>query len=411
MSNSPRLLLHFLSLFAFTHQASAHFNLIKPPPYQIRACNARLGCGPCQPWNSRGATNVTTVWQRGSEVNITWARNNHKDGFYRRSLVPINRGTSEPFKYMNDPEAHEKTAFNWGCWSQGLFKCRLAQLKPCRVDKGGLAYTNLMVVPDVLPDGDYVFSMTWFGGSNRTEVKRKKDAEAKFSNFAACAYVTIRGGDELVDAYKRTFTQGYQEESDKMPDEDLEPHQCWSTSSKVRECGGVKCRGRKVKAMTPGQFNKTEDHPQQLLRSTINNMREERDPEMQQKRYRPTMTSTPSTTPWATPESSLFFPMITSTQPTFTIATTIPSTTSTPSTLVPVISTTPVPSIVAITTSPPSQVFPENKLMNAGEQKWMASDKWKETCGVFKKCIDYCNMPQHEDECLKAAKPDSHITY
>lgn len=141
--------------------AVAHSNLGYPLPYSTISCKASESwCkGACPPlWKSvqskfDSPDKPAATWRRGESVEIVWHKNNHIGGFYRRALVPV--------KYMMDRAWHQKTAFEWGCWSQGTFQC--GKSAKCGGDKKGRAYKNMMTVPTVFPDGDYVFAQVWYG--------------------------------------------------------------------------------------------------------------------------------------------------------------------------------------------------------------------------------------------------------
>ena len=132
-------------------------------PYNRLACKAdakwcRGACPPiwrtgwAQARNSPGRP--AAVWRRGQSVDIVYHKNNHRGGLYRRSLVPV--------QHMFDRGWHCRGAFEWGCWSQGSFKCGRSQL--CGEDQFGISYKSRMKVPLVFPDGDYVFAQVWYGG-------------------------------------------------------------------------------------------------------------------------------------------------------------------------------------------------------------------------------------------------------
>lgn len=232
----------------------AHFNLKHPAPYNPVHCNPP-GCpGPCPAlWKTGGSrvrntpSTPSAVWRRGERVTVQWHRNNHDGGMYRRSLVPV--------EHMNDRDWHESMAFDWGCWSQGRFSCpATGTLKPCGTDSGKKAYHNTMVVPSVLPDGDYVFSMVWFGGAHHHLDK------AGFADYYTCAFVTIQGG-ALEDSYTPSFTPG----QDRMNGKD---GTCLTASSFPGECGGTRCSQNKVSRTIPKPFQR-KGKPAPLLRSTI----------------------------------------------------------------------------------------------------------------------------------------------
>lgn len=158
--NNIKMVQKFFILFAtifsyfFFFLSTAHSNVGKPLAYNKMACkaSAKWCKGACPPiWKSGGAkfrntpSNPSAVWKRGQRVEIVWHKNNHIGGFYRRSLVPV--------KHMFKKAWHDKTAFDFGCWGQGTFKC--GKNKVCGADLKSLAYKNTVVIPDIFPDGDY----------------------------------------------------------------------------------------------------------------------------------------------------------------------------------------------------------------------------------------------------------------
>lgn len=218
----------------------AHYNLKDPFPYNPIDCNPPECLGPCPSvWKSghgklrNSPSSPSRTWHRGQNVTIEWQRNNHEGGFYRRSLVPV--------QYMNSDYWHEKTAFEFGCWSQGRFSCgKSGELEPCGTDYHGLAYRNNMTVPFVFPDGDYVFAMVWYGGLHWRLTK------ANFANYFTCAFVRIEGGPLKIEHYP-SFNSG-------RSNADNVPGKCLTSSTFIGECGGVKCKRNEVQYSLPREF-------------------------------------------------------------------------------------------------------------------------------------------------------------
>lgn len=220
-------------------------------PYSRVSCKGseswcKKACPPV--WKSGGSkaknspSNPSATWYRGQEVTVEWHKNNHEGGFYRRSLVPV--------KHMFSTSWHEKTAFDFGCWTQGSFQCGKA--KACGTDKKGRAYRNKMTVPKVVPNGDYVFAMVWYGG---LDYKRSK---AMFSDYTSCAYVRIRDGP-LEMSHKPIFQAGANKPKG------VPAGTCESTSSFVLQCGGGPCNGKKPFTGKPGEFKNGGSPPNVLL--------------------------------------------------------------------------------------------------------------------------------------------------
>ncbi len=169
-------------------------------------------------------------WKRGDSVEITWHKNNHIGGFYRRSLVPV--------KHMMDRDWHQKAAFEWGCWSQGTFQC--GQSDKCGGDNKNRAYKNQMTVPTVFPDGDYVFAQVWYGGLHWQGKK------PKYSDYYACSFVRVEGGP-LTSTYKSIFTPGAKKRN-------IPAGVCATGSVRTNECGGEACESGPVKETKPAEF-------------------------------------------------------------------------------------------------------------------------------------------------------------
>ncbi len=228
--------------------AAAHSNLGYPLPYSRIACKASESwCkGACPPmWKStRGRYNSpdkpAATWRRGQRVEIVWHKNNHIGGFYRRSLVPVN--------HMMDRKWHQKAAFEWGCWSQGTFNC--GRSARCGGDKKGKAYKNIMTVPSVFPDGDYVFSQAWYGGLH-WQGKRPK-----YSDYYACSFVRIRGG-KLTPSYKATFRPGKKKRN-------IPEGVCATGSTRLMQCGGDGCEKGPVFKTKPAEFQRSSGPTLQL---------------------------------------------------------------------------------------------------------------------------------------------------
>lgn len=264
------LLLYKFSLAFFFLLADAHYNLIYPHPYNVIHCSLPFCAYPCPPvWSSGDAkapnspetTNV--IWKRGQIVNIVYHKNNHLGGFFRRSLVPV--------KHMFDHNWHTRTAFEWGCWSQGQFLCKngfpsnpahssnlkLKALRECGTDTKGRAYSSNMIVPNVFPDGDYVFSQLWFGGIRTLPNSLKK---VMFHDFHTCAFVKIQGGQPLVHQYTPKFNVGIRPKYSKKP-----PNKCWTFGIIAKQCGGNSCRHATHRWAVPKLFENGSNPPDVTL--------------------------------------------------------------------------------------------------------------------------------------------------
>lgn len=249
------LLLLLLSLLG---PAAAHYNLKDPMPYNRIECNPPRCHGPCPPiWKSgnararNGPNSPSRVWSRGQTVSIAWHKNNHEGGFYRRSLVPV--------KYMNSASWHKRTAFEWGCFTQNKFHCGRAA--SCGTDHKGDAYRNSVRIPNVFPDGDYVFAQVWFGGLHPNR------RQAHFSDYHTCAFVRIRGGS-LHGSYSPTFVPGHNFRNN------VPRGKCASTSQWAGQCNrGLPCYGNRVRMGVPGAFAHGRRPPAVYLRDLQGAMR------------------------------------------------------------------------------------------------------------------------------------------
>jgi len=218
----------------------AHYNLISPQPYNRIDCNAPRCRGPCPPiWRSgrsrarNSPQRPAAVWRRGDVKEISWHRNNHEGGFVRMSLVPV--------KYMNNHLWHKKTAFAYSCFATNKYYC--GKNKRCGTDQRGHAFRTWVRIPQILPDGDYVFSHTWAGGLHW---RRRR---AFFSDYYTCSFIRIRGGP-VKQRYQPTFNAG----RSRHRYVNRKGGVCASTSRYVGECGGMECLKNPVRYTKPGPF-------------------------------------------------------------------------------------------------------------------------------------------------------------
>ena len=223
---------------------SAHSNLGYPLPYWKRSCKPnfsncrRKGQQACPPlFRGRGRkyskpSDPAAVWSRGQKVEIVWHKNNHVGGFYRRSIVPV--------KHMMDPEWHEKSAFQWGCWSKSVFPCHKSNRPKCGKDKTNTAYKDSMIVPKVIPDGDYIFSQVWYGG-----LQLEKKHQRHKDNFS-CSFIRIAGGPEA-DFHDKKF-------SSETSMRNIAKGTCATGSTRPMECGGTGCLRKPIRFAVPEEF-------------------------------------------------------------------------------------------------------------------------------------------------------------
>jgi hypothetical protein len=145
------------------------------PSYGMNSCE-----GPCDMTflkfggaNYDSADKPAATYKRGQVVNVKYTRNNHAPGgFNRLTLVPIDK--------MMNKDAHAKGAFHFSCWGAGVTVATQDQIT--KDDKGynlvgvdgeqhdlpPAFYSTDATIPDVVPDGDYIFGWSWFGGTGGT---------------------------------------------------------------------------------------------------------------------------------------------------------------------------------------------------------------------------------------------------
>lgn len=207
------LLLLSTLVLIFT-SAHAHSLLMNPHPYG----NGCKGCAACPPYIRWTASRMdsswrnATNWRRGETVNIQWEKNNHNGGFVRLSLVPLSQ--------MFNRSAHSYLAFYFTCWEHGAYICKSSI---CGSDLEGRAFSRSIIVPPVIPDGDYVLGFLWFGGLHwRRDIGR-------FSDYTSCARVRVEGGMPITEKYVPYFYPGQGGESKRYG-------RCLTSASAPGEC-------------------------------------------------------------------------------------------------------------------------------------------------------------------------------
>ena len=236
---------HFLLLAAWFTVCCAHYVLIQPRPYSGQQCHKPHCKNPCPYANSQNKKPVVT-WKRGQKVTVRWQRNNHIGGYYRMSLVPV--------KHMFNFWWHKRTAFQWGCWTQGKYICRKRPV--CGTDQKGLASSGPMTVPQIYPDGVYTFAMVWYGGLDYT------GKSPKFDDYYTCSYVRIQGGPTKYSHYP-TFVPGNEKGGGSKPGV------CRSGKDFPGQCNGLVCKGKRVWEAPPGEF-RNGNRPPNVLRKYVN---------------------------------------------------------------------------------------------------------------------------------------------
>lgn len=151
--------------------------------------------GPCPSYNiaaDADPSNPTATFQRGSYHRVVWARNNHEGGFSRWSIVPITK--------MYSKEWHSKMAFHYTCWNVGRFNCNEFDFhRDCNYDRDNQAFSKMLYIPPIYPDGVYVLAFTWYGGGI---------GSGHFGDYYDCAYIRIAGGEEIAEEFIPNFVAG-----------------------------------------------------------------------------------------------------------------------------------------------------------------------------------------------------------
>lgn len=174
------------------------------------------------------------TWRRGQRVVLKWARNNHNGGFINLALVPVTR--------MFDVSSIRRLTFYYGCWEQGKHPCRGDQ---CGSDLSRRAFRRRIVVPAVIPDGDYVVVFLWYGGVDQPR------ESAQFGDYISCSYVKIKGGKKL---RKRPYVPFFVPGNPKK--ERKKRRNCMSYTSKPGACRNGGCFKINAWRRKPWPFNK-----------------------------------------------------------------------------------------------------------------------------------------------------------
>lgn len=159
------------------------------------------------------------VWRRGQKVSIKWAKNNHRGGLVRFSLVP--------YELMTSRHWHRVLALYYGCWEQGQYKCRRGE---CGTDTQGEAFRrDNFEIPAVFPDGIYVLGQVWYGGLHFSREK------GQFADYYSCSYIEIRGGAPLARSYQPFWDAG------RVDPEFQKDGMCQTSADWVGRCDRVGC--------------------------------------------------------------------------------------------------------------------------------------------------------------------------
>ncbi|GAB0494656.1 hypothetical protein MMPV_005952 [Pyropia vietnamensis] len=199
---------------ALVPSVAAHSSLIIPKErtYEtacrvggMRSTSMSNCTGPCPTRKLRENYTIMRL-RRGRRFPIVYYRNNHKGGFLRLSLVPVDQA-------MNHT-AHRVNAFRTSCWSHGRVWCGRGV---CGNDRKRSRYKQMITVPPVFPDGEYVLGFVWYGGGYQQ------------GDYYSCARVRVHGGVRLRPTYRPVLTR-----TDKKG-------RCLSTASAIGDCAVEPC--------------------------------------------------------------------------------------------------------------------------------------------------------------------------
>lgn len=179
------------------------------------------------------------TWRRGDTVRICYSRNNHRGGFARFSLVPVN--------VMNSREWHSKLTLFHTCFDGGAESCR-SEGVPCGTSRDTTHCRNVRI-PTVFPDGDYVLGHVWYGGLHY------KQTHGQFPDYYSCSFVRIQGGYTKCVDYKPFFNPGSVKRGSSM-EKSIRNGMCHSASMTIGECGMKGCWDMPAKWGVPSMFQR-----------------------------------------------------------------------------------------------------------------------------------------------------------
>lgn len=116
--------------------------------------------------------------------------------------------------------AHRRNAFHYSCFGARPVRATASDRK---LDDFGFSiagtdgkrsapgfYMSTITIPDVVPDGDYVFGWVWYGGtggnvSNDWPYKREPWWKGYFGDYWSCSFVKVEGGNPMRASYTPVF--------------------------------------------------------------------------------------------------------------------------------------------------------------------------------------------------------------
>lgn len=174
------------------------------------------------------ADKPAAVWKRGQKVMFSWAKNNHRGGLVRVSLVPADSMMSRPW--------HAKLALFHGCWESGMYRCAGDM---CGSDSDNEGFQREVVIPPVFPDGIYVAAVVWYGGLHFSRDK------GQFPDYFSCSFVHIKGGAALGGSYQPEWAPGDtgKFEAVAYTGDPSKEGMCHTASDEVGKCPNTGCTG------------------------------------------------------------------------------------------------------------------------------------------------------------------------
>lgn len=153
-----------------------------------------------------------------------------------------------PLNKRDSKHWHAKMAFHYNCWNVGRFTCNDFDFhRDCHYDRQNEAYSKMLYIPPVFPDGDYVLGWTWYGGGV---------GFGHFGDYYDCAYVRVSGGEPVQESYIPKFSAGGGSTYEDG---------CEATVDDLGICWREPCRPmRKTKKRVPAPF-KDGKTPQPIL--------------------------------------------------------------------------------------------------------------------------------------------------
>lgn len=206
-----------------------------PGPCDLTAIENRFS-------NYHSPDTPAAVYGRGDRIHVKYQRNNHgPGGFVRHTLV-------RPEDMMKK-DVHSRNAFSYSCFGAQPVQARGSELGEDKWGfslvgndgKGGIEpgyYVSEVTIPDVVPDGKYVFGWVWYGGTGGPVTNgpytQEPSSKGYFGDYWSCSYVEIRGGRPLASTYTPVFDNDMSEWSREgcMSANDA-PEMCRSEPCKV----------------------------------------------------------------------------------------------------------------------------------------------------------------------------------